>query len=54
MRFCGGADVKADPYLETTNTATHMMENKNNKIKLQLIYKYQCLSYCLISRSILG
>ena len=36
------------------NTATHMMENKNNKIKLQLSYKYQNLSYRLFSRSILG
>ena len=39
---------------ETTRMATHMMENKNNKIKLQLSYKYQSLSYCLLSRSILG
>ena len=47
----GGA---TELFLETTRMATHMMENKNNKIKLQLIYKYQCLSYCLLSRSILG
>ena len=39
---------------ETTRMATHMMENKNDKIKLQLSYKYQSLSYCLLSRSILG
>ena len=36
------------------SVATHMMENKNDKIKLQLSYKYQSLSYCLLSRSILG
>ena len=39
---------------ETTRMATHMMENKNDKIKLQLNYKYQSLSYCLLLRSILG
>ena len=39
---------------ETTHMATHMMENKNNEIDLQLSYKYQNLSYCLLSRSILG
>ena len=40
--------------LETTRMAMYMMENKNNKIKLQLSYKYQNLSYRLGSRSILG
>ena len=54
MCFCGGADVQDDSILETTRMATHMMENKNDKIKLQLSYKYQSLSYCLLSRSILG
>jgi len=34
MRFCGGADVKADSILETTRMATYMMENKNNKNKI--------------------
>ena len=54
MHFCGGADVKADSILATSRMATHMMENKNDKIKLQLNYKYQSLSYCLLSRSISG
>ena len=40
--------------LETTRMAMYMMENKNDKQKLQLNYKYQSLSYCLLSRSILG
>ena len=48
---CWGADQKSR---DQPGMATHMMENKNDKIKLQLIYKYQCLSYCLLSRSILG
>ena len=39
---------------EIFHMAMYMMENKNNKIKLQLSYKYQSLSYCLLSRSILG
>ena len=48
---CWGADQKS---WDQSDTATHMMENKNNKIKLQLNYKYQNLSYRLLSRSILG
>ena len=52
-RFYGsrGADQNSQ---DRPDMATHMMENKNNKIKLQLNYKYQSLSYCLLSRSILG
>ena len=48
---CGGATEYSR---DQPGMATHMMKNKNNKINLQLIYKYQCLSYCLLSRSILG
>ena len=39
---------------ETTRMAMYMIENKNNQTKLKLSYKYQSLSYCLLSRSILG
>ena len=48
---CGGATEYSR---DQPGMATHMMENKNNKIKLQLNYKYQSLSYCLLSISMLG
>ena len=44
----------ADPQVGNNPYGYTYDGNKNNKIKLQINYKYQSLSYCLLSRSILG
>ena len=48
---CWGADQKSRDW---SDTATHMMKNKNNKVELRLIWVYGCLYYYLLPRSILG
>ena len=37
LRFCGGTDVKADPYLETTGMVMYRIEISDKEIKLQLM-----------------
>ena len=49
--YCWGA-TEYFPYQPVMDR--YMIENKNIKIELQLSYKYQSLSYCLVLRSILG